>query len=311
RAVYEMSESFGKVTEIASGNGGFTWRGKNPHLDDSFGTLPVSFDYGKTVGWKFVAGRDFSRDFTTDSSGVVINEAAVQYMGLKNPVGEAVSWKFQNQPVKHYKIIGVVRDMVMESPYAPPIPTVFMIKGHVGTNLINIKINPKVSVSQALPKIEAVFKKIVPSAPFEYKFADQEYASKFAAEESIGKLATLFAILAVFISCLGLFGLASFVAEQRIKEIGVRKVLGASVFNLWGLLSKDFVLLVTISLFIASPIAYYFMHGWLQKYQYRTEINWWIFAITALGAMAITLVTVSYQSVKAALTNPVKSLKTE
>lgn len=309
--VSEMSESFGKVTEIASGNGGFTWRGKDPNLQDQFGTLPVTFEYGKTVGWQFVSGRDFSSAFTTDSNGMVINQSAAKYMGLKNPVGEQVSWKFQDQPMKYYKILGVVKDMVMESPYAPAQPTVFMVKGHVGTNQINIKINPNVSASQALPKIEAVFKKIIPSAPFEYKFADQEYATKFAAEESIGKLAAVFGILAVFISCLGLFGLALFVAEQRVKEIGVRKVLGASVVSLWGMLSRDFVQLVTISLFVASPVAYYFMHNWLQHYQYRTDVSWWIFASTAAGALIITIITVSYQSIKAALANPVKSLRSE
>ncbi|WP_413668473.1 ABC transporter permease [Mucilaginibacter sp. Mucisp86] len=309
--VTEMSESFGKVTEIASGNGGFTWRGKNPNLEDQFGTLPVTFEYGKTIGWQFVNGRDFSRNFITDSSGIVINESAVKYMGLKNPVGEEVSWKFQDQAVKHYKILGVVKDMIMESPYAPMYPTIFMIKGHVPTSLINIKIKPNVSASKALPKIEAVFKKLIPSAPFEYKFADDEYAAKFAAEEHIGRLASVFAGLAIIISCLGLFGLASFVAEQRVKEIGVRKVLGASVFNLWRLLSKDFVLLVMISLLIASPLAYYFMNKWLQHYQFRTEISWWVFAATAAGAFLITLFTVSYQSIRAALENPVKSLRSE
>lgn len=310
-AVAEMSESFGRVTEIASGNGGFNWKGKDPNLDDQFGTLPVSFEYGKTVGWQFVKGRDFSRAFTSDSSGMVINESAAKYMGLKNPVGENVSWKFQDQPLKHYKILGVVKDMIMESPYEPMYPTIFMIKGHVPTSLINIKINPKTSANQALPKIEAVFKKIIPSAPFEYQFADEEYAAKFAAEERIGRLATVFAGLAILISCLGLFGLASFVAEQRVKEIGVRKVLGASVFNLWSLLSKDFVLLVMIAYLIASPVAYYFMHQWLQHYHYRSEISWWIFAVTGAGAMAITLLTVSYQSIRAALENPVKSLRSE
>jgi ABC-type antimicrobial peptide transport system permease subunit len=309
--VTEMSESFGKVTEIASGNGGFTWRGKNPNLEDQFGTLPVTFEYGKTVGWQFVNGRDFSRNFITDSSGIVVNESAVKYMGLKNPVGEEVSWKFQDQAIKHYKILGVVKDMIMESPYAPMYPTIFMIKGHVPTSLINIKIKPEVSAGLALPKIEAVFKKLIPSAPFEYKFADDEYASKFAAEEHIGRLATVFAGLAIIISCLGLFGLASFVAEQRVKEIGVRKVLGASVFNLWRLLSNDFVLLVIISLLIASPLAWYFMNKWLQHYQFRAEISWWIFAVTAAGALLITLLTVSYQSIRAALENPVKSLRSE
>jgi len=309
--VSEMSESFGKVTEIASGNGGFQWRGKNPNLNDQFGTLPVTFEYGKTVGWQFVQGRDFSRSFTTDSNGMVINEAAAKYMGLKNPVGEDVSWKFQDQPMKYYKILGVVKDMIMESPYDETTPTIFMIKGHVGTSQINVKINPKLSASEALPKIEAVFKKIIPSAPFEYKFADDEYATKFAAEERIGSLASVFASLAIFISCLGLFGLASFVAEQRFKEIGVRKVLGATVVNLWALLSKDFVQLVILSQLIASPLAYYFMHKWLMNYHYRTDISWWVFGITCFGALAITLLTVSYQSIKAAMANPVKSLRSE
>lgn len=309
--VFEMSESFGKVTEIASGNGGFRWRGKDPNLIDQFGTLPVTFEYGKTVGWQFVSGRDFSRSFTADSNGMVINESAAKYMGLKNPVGEDVSWKFQDQPMKYYKILGVVKDMIMESPYDVTTPTLFMIKGHVGTSQINVKINPKVSASEALPKIEAVFKKIIPSAPFEYKFADEEYAAKFAAEERIGKLAGVFATLAIFISCLGLFGLASFVAEQRFKEIGVRKVLGATVINLWALLSKDFVQLVILSQLIASPLAWYFMHKWLMNYHYRTDISWWVFGITCFGALVITLLTVSYQSIKAATANPVKSLRSE
>ncbi|MBS1533153.1 MAG: ABC transporter permease [Bacteroidetes bacterium] len=310
-AVAEMSESFGKVTEIASGNGGFKWRGKDPNFQDSFGTLPVTFEYGKTVGWQFVQGRDFSRDFPTDSNAMVINESAAKYMGLKNPVGEDVSWKFQDQPMKYYKIVGVVKDMIMESPYDVMTPTLFMIKGHVGTSQINIKIAPNVSAGQALPKIEAVFKKLIPSAPFEYKFADLEYAAKFAAEEHIGKIAAVFAALAIFISCLGLFGLASFVAEQRVKEIGVRKVLGASVINLWGMLSKDFLLLVFLSQLIAFPVAYYFMNKWLQHYHYRTDLSWWIFAATAVGAILITLLTVSYRSIKAALANPVKSLRSE
>jgi putative ABC transport system permease protein len=309
--VSEMAESLGKVTEIASGNGGFTWRGKAPNFNDSFGTLPVTFDYGKTVGWQFVAGRDFSRAFITDSTGMIINESAARYMGLKNPVGEAISWKFQDQPVKYYHILGVVKDMVMESPYEPTSPTLFMVKGHVGTSQIDIKINPHMNAGAALPKIAAVFKKLIPSAPFEYKFVDDEYAAKFAAEQSIGSIAAVFASLAIFISCLGLFGLASFVAEQRIKEIGVRKVLGATVFNLWRLMSKDFVGLVLIASLIATPVAYYFMKNWLQHYTYRTDLSWWVFAGTIAGAVAITIATVSYQSIRAATANPVKSLRSE
>jgi ABC-type antimicrobial peptide transport system permease subunit len=162
-----------------------------------------------------------------------------------------------------------------------------------------------------LRKIETVFKKYSPAAPFEYKFVDEDYAQKFGSEERIGTLASFFAILAIFISCLGIFGLASFVAEQRTKEIGVRKVLGASVFNLWKMLSKDFVLLVVIALVIAIPTAYYFMSGWLEKYEYRTEIAWWVFAASGIGALLITLCTVSFQSIRAALANPVNSLRSE
>lgn len=191
----------------------------------------------------------------------------------------------------------------------PAYQTIFFLEGD--KNWVLVKINPMVSASEAIPKIAAVFKRIVPSSPFDYRFVDEEYAAKFAAEERIGKLAGFFGILAIFISSLGLFGLASFIAEQRTKEIGVRKVLGASVFNVWQLLSKDFVLLVGLSCVIAIPVAYYFLHEWLKKYEYRTELSWWIFALAATGGLIITLLTVSYQAIKAALTRPVKSLRSE
>ncbi|HEY4877079.1 MAG TPA: FtsX-like permease family protein, partial [Puia sp.] len=179
------------------------------------------------------------------------------------------------------------------------------------THNVAIRLNPEVSISAALAKIENVFKRYAPASPFEYNFIDSEYERKFGDEERISKLASVFAVLAIFISCLGLFGMASFMAEQRTKEIGVRKVLGASVFNLWKLLSKDFVALVVVSLLIAAPIAYYFMNKWLQNYQLRTDLSWWIFVIAGASAMIITLLTVSVQSIKAALANPVKSLRTE
>jgi ABC-type antimicrobial peptide transport system permease subunit len=210
---------------------------------------------------------------------------------------------------KTFIILGVIKDMVMGSPFEPIKPSIFFLQGNSGW--INIKIKPTVSAGEALPKIEAVFKKIIPTAPFDYQFADDEYAKKFAAEERIGKLATFFATLAIFISCLGLFGLASFMAEQRTKEIGVRKVLGASIMDLWLLLSKDFVRLVLISFIVAVPIAWYAMNTWLENFAYRIAISWWIFALTGVGAMFIALFTVSWQSVKAALVNPVKSLRNE
>ena len=310
--VTEVSESMGKVTEVASGNNGFDWKGRDANKEESFGTLAVTHEHGKTVGWQFIAGRDFSRAYASDSAGVVINEAAAKYIGLEQPVGETITWKWHDNVPKPYKILGVIRDMVMESPYEPVEPTLFFVKALNGNvNWINIKIKPTVAMSQALPKIEAVFKKLVPAAPFDYKFVDQEYALKFAAEERVSKLAGFFAALAVFISCLGLFGLASFMAEQRTKEIGVRKVLGASLFNVWGLLSKEFILLVIVSLLIACPIAYYFMNNWLENYSYRAELSWWIFAAAGIGALLITLLTISLQAIKAATANPVKSLRTE
>jgi len=303
----------GLITEVAEGSsitkgsrtgGGLGWKGKDPTITDDFMMFDVSFEYGKTADWQFSHGRDFSRRFSTDSSGLILNEAAVKYMGLKTPVGEIITWDN-----KQYTVIGVTKDIVMASPYEPVKPTIFYINPEPG--FLNIKISPTASTGEALSRIENICKQYSPATPFEYKFADEEYATKFIDEERIGKLAGSFAILAIFISCLGLFGMASFVAEQRTKEIGVRKVLGASVFNVWRLLSKEFVMLVIISLLIAIPAAYYFMHNWLQNYQYRTEISWWVFAAAGVGALLITLLTVSFQAIKAAIANPVKSLRTE
>ncbi|WP_138993639.1 ABC transporter permease [Larkinella sp. C7] len=306
-AVANMAEASSPATNIWSSANNLEWRGKNPNQTSAFGTICVTPEFGDVVGWKIKEGRGFSRQFSTDSMTFVLNEAAVKQIGLQKPVGEIIRWHDQN-----WKVIGVVKDMVMKSPFEPVMPTVFMMNTHERTlNFIHIKLNPAMSAGLALEKLETVFKKINPDAPFEYKFADQEFAAKFAAEERIGKLASFFAGLAIFISCLGIFGLASFVAEQRTKEIGVRKVLGASVANLWGLLSKDFVLLVIISCLLSSPIAWYFLNDWLQKYEYRTEISWWIFATASFGALAITVLTVSFQAIKAALMNPVKSLRSE
>ena len=225
-------------------------------------------------------------------------------------MGETLTWKWRNDQPQPYTILGVIRDMVMESPYEPVEPTLFFVKAlNGGVDWINIRINPDVAMSQAIPKISAVFKRLVPTAPFDYKFVDQDYALKFAAEERLSKLAGFFSIFAVFISCLGLFGLSSFVAEQRTKEIGVRKVLGASVFNLWSLLSKEFLVLVIVSLLIATPLAYYFMHTWLQDFQYRSDLSWWIFAAAGAVGLIITLLTVSFHAIRAAISNPVKSLR--
>src|SRR3989337_2721520 len=214
--------------------------------------------------------------FSTDTAAVILNTSAIQTMGFKNPLEEAIRISGKN-----YQVIGVVSDMIKFSPYDQVKPSIFTLDKN-GVSVITIKIAQQAGISTALSKIENVFKKYNPVAPFEYKFVDEEYGRKFSHEVRIGKLAGFFAILAIFISSLGLFGLASFVAEQRTKEIGVRKVLGATILSIWRLLSKDFVLLVFISLLIASPLAYYFMHGWLENYRYRINISWWIFALAGL-----------------------------
>ncbi len=304
-AIVEMSEASSPATSVWQTNGNLTWKGKDPSLAIDMPNVTVSPDYGKTVGWQFKAGRDFSRAFASDSSAFVINEAAARFMGLKDPVGEVIQWG--GRP---FIVIGVIKDMIMESPYQPVRPSVF----HMTTDNLSIaliRLNPALSSQAALAKMEQVFKKYSPEQPFEYQFVDIEYAKKFGNEVRVGKLTSFFAILAIFICCLGLFGMASFMAERRTKEIGVRKVLGASVLNLWTMLSRDFLMLVFIALLIAIPMAYYFMHSWLQNYEYRSEISWWIFAVAGLGILVITLVTVSFQSIKAALMNPVTSLKAE
>jgi ABC-type antimicrobial peptide transport system permease subunit len=304
-AVASIAESNSPATGTWSTNSGFDWKGKDPTQGVEFPNIDVSKDFGKTVGWQFIAGRDFSRDFISDTAAFILNESAAKFIGFKNPIGEIIKW--DGEP---FKVIGVIKDMVMESPYEPVRPTLYHTAPYPG-NVITAKLNPLASAGESLKKLEAAFKKYNPSEPFNYKFVDDAYAQKFGNEQRIGKLASFFAALAIFISCLGLFGMASFVAEQRTKEIGVRKILGASVFNVWGLLSKEFVMLVLISLLIATPTAYYFMHNWLQGYQYRTDISWWIFALAGFGALSITIITVSYQAIKAAIANPVKSLRTE
>ncbi len=304
-AVVEFSESGGSITSQYGGTTNVSWKGKSPDSQPLLNSNQITHDYGKTVGWKVIRGRDFSKDFSTDSSAIIINEAALQLMGLKEPIGEMVSHNG-----KAYKVIGVIKNIIRQSPFEPVSPSFFTIN-YNAVNVINLKLASQLGTSEALDKAAGVFKKYNPDAPFEYQFVDEVYGRKFSDEERIGKLAAFFAILAIFISCLGLFGLASFVAEQRTKEIGIRKVLGATVAGLWQMLSKDFVLLVLISCFIAAPIAYYFLNNWLQHYDYRTELSWWIFAAAGLGSIIIALLTVSYQAIRAALMNPVKSLRSE
>jgi putative ABC transport system permease protein len=304
-AVVNMTKSSSPTSEVWSSDASFNWEGKDPNQLGDLGTVGITHEYGKTVNWNIRQGRDFSKEYSTDSLAMVLNESAVKFMGLKEPVGTQVQWNGEK-----YTVVGVIGDVVTGSPFMPIQPTVFMIKED-WASFIHIRLNAAVSPQVAIAKLEAVFKKHNPGSPFEYKFAIDEYDFKFRAEQRIGQLSSTFASLAIFISCLGLFGLASFLAEQRQKEIGIRKVLGASVVNLWQMLSKDFLVLVLISCVVAATIAYYLMHDWLEQYSYRTVLSWWIFAAAILGALIITLLTVSYQALRSALLNPVKSLQNE
>ena len=281
------------------------WRGKRPDQESlMFNDVNVTPDYGATVGWTVLQGRDFSRDFPTDSNAMILNEAASKTIGIKNPVGETMKAFGKN-----YRVIGVVGNMLTNSPYDSIKPAVFL--GGLYTGVIILRIKPSLSAHTAITQMEPLFKRYNPSSPFIYRFVDDDYAAKFASEERIGNLATVFTAIAIFISCLGLFGLAAFVAEQRTKEIGIRKVLGASIVNLWGLLSKEFLKLTGISILLAIPLSSYFMNKWLEGYIYHAPLSWWIFASAGAGIIVITLLTVSYQSLKAAFMNPVKSLRPE
>ncbi len=310
-AVMEMSTSSSPTTEIWSNRSGFTWEGKPEGFQEDLAWTEVSPEYAKSLNLKIVEGRDFSREFASDSLAVLINETAKAYLGLTDPVGKYLKDEDEEDPNPPLKIIGVVADMVAQSPYEPVKQGVYVYDRFNNSSYYNLRLNPNKSTSANLAVVERVFKEHFPDIPFEYIFVDERYGAKFASEERIGRLSAIFTALAILISCLGLFGLTSFVAEQRTKEIGVRKVLGATVFNVWNMLSKDFLKLVVISCFIAVPIAYFIMNGWLQEYPYRVILKWWIFALAMLGAMAVTVLTVSFQAIKAAKANPVKSLRTE
>lgn len=283
----------------------FEWEGMSEEAKTlTFRDIFVNADYGPTMGWKIVKGRDFSREHLTDSTAAIVNETGAGILGFKDPIGKTI--KFSGKP---YTIIGVTKNMISNSPYNPVQPAIFM--GGGGHGVFTIRIKPGTPVRTAITAMERVFKQFNPSSPFIYSFIDEEYQKKFSTESRIGNLATVFSALAILISCLGLFGLASFVAEQRTKEIGVRKVLGAGVTGLWALLSADFIKLVALSMLISMPLSYYCMNQWLQNYALHSSLSAWIFVVAGLGLLLVTVATVSYQAVRAALMNPVKSLRTE
>ncbi|MBC3789375.1 ABC-type antimicrobial peptide transport system permease subunit [Spirosoma sp. LMG 31448] len=270
----------------------------------------VDYDYVKTLGIQVVSGRGFSQTFGSDSSGILLNEAAVKILGFSQPIGKHV-WRFddaEGKIRKTYTIIGVVKNFHFES-----------LRRNIGALSLVLDANPgaasfrvsSTNLPGLMQQIESTWKQLAPGQPFSYKFMDDSFDEMYRAEQRIGTIALTFAALAILIACLGLFGLAAFMAEQRTKEIGVRKVLGASVPSLIGLLSKDFLKLVIIAILIASPLAWYAMNQWLSDFAYKIDIEWWMFALAGAVAIGIALLTVSFQSVKAALMNPVKSLRSE
>jgi len=305
-AAVAVCKTSSPLTENYSDTWGFVWTGKDPNDKTDFNYFCTDQNLAKTTGIQLVQGRDFDlRQYPTDSTAMMLNESASKAMHFKEPIGQIVKEGDQN-----YHVVGVFKDFIIQSPYEPIRPMVVIgAKGWFST--VNFKLPENAKTTNSLHKAEAIFRKYNPEYPFEYRFADAEYAEKFDDEKRVGTLAGLFAGLTVFISCLGLFGLATYMAENRVKEIGVRKVLGASVGGIATLLSKDFLKLVLVSFVVAAPVAWWAMYTWLKNYPYRVEIKWWVFVMAACLSMGIALLTVSYQAVRAGLTNPAKNLRSE
>jgi len=294
------------ATELYSMAGVDDWQGKN--ADETLGVANVGItdDYFKTLGMQLIRGRDFERGMNEDTSHVILNEAAVQRMRFKDPLNQVIFWNGHRK----IRVIGVVKNALMTSPYSAAEPTFFVYNPSWSSSVM-YRLAPGVDAGAAIARFAPIFSKYNPAYPYSYQFADERYAAKFSGEVVIGKLSGTFAALAIFISCLGLFGLVAYVAQQRTKEIGIRKVLGASVAQVWVLLSREFIFLVMLSCLIATPIALYFMHRWLETYDYRIRIGPRVFIASAAAAIVVTILTISVQAIKAALMNPVNSLRSE
>lgn len=303
--VKSVCKSNSPITSIFSNNE-VKWPGKASDARVAFTTIATEYDYTETMGIKIIAGRDFSRDFKSDSSAVIVNEAAVKMMGMDKPIGQ----KIETLGGSQLEIIGVISDVVMDSPYKPvePLTMVFIPDW---SSTVTIRLNKTNDIPTSIAKVESVFKKINPNYPFQYRFADVDFQKKFSIINLISRLAGIFAGLAIFITCLGLFGLAAFTAEQRTKEVGIRKVMGASVSSLVLLISKDFSRLVIFGFLISAPIAWWFLNNFLAQYDYRISVAWWVLAGVGLFALLLALLIVSTQALKAAVANPTKSLRSE
>jgi putative ABC transport system permease protein len=306
--ITSVSLTSSPISQSWSNTWGINWQGKPPGDKTIINSYNTDGQLVATMGMHILQGRDIDLlDYPTDTTAVILNESAVTAMRFKSPIGQVIGYPGNPQ----FHVIGVVKDFIIESPFEPVRPMVMWGPKYSNFNTVHFKLNPAHSTKDNLAVMEKIFKKYNPEYPFEYNFVDKEYARKFSDETTTATLAGLFAALTIFISCLGLFGLAAYMAEARVKEIGVRKVLGASVTNLTTLLSKDFVVLVLFSIVFATPLAWYFMNKWLQDYKYRTHIDVWIFVVAGFLAILISILTVSYQAIKAAMGSPIRSLRSE
>jgi len=303
--ISDVSRMSDVPTNLESNTGGVDWDGKDPNVLPMFTQTAVGYDMVRTLRLQLMAGRDFSRDFPTDSAGYILNQAALKKIGYKNPIGQRLTfWG------KKGKIVGVLKDFHYTSLHDPILPLIMRLGEE--DNWGNVMVRTKAGQTrQALAGLEQLCKQLNPRFPFTYKFADEEYQKLYTSESIVHRLSNCFAGLAIFISCLGLLGLAMFTAEQRTKEFGIRKVLGARVSTLFGLLSREFLLLVLVAFVVASPLAWWAMHEWLKNFAYHINVQWWVFLLAGVTALFIALITVSFQALKVAVANPVKSLRAE
>ncbi|HLZ85987.1 MAG TPA: FtsX-like permease family protein, partial [Puia sp.] len=304
--VTSVTRATAPATDLYSWTGVDDWQGKNPGETLGMATVGITDDYFSTLGMQIIKGRDFAKGMTQDSADVILNEAAVKRLRFKEPLNQVIFWNDR----KKIRVIGVVRDALMRSPFSLPEP-IFFVYNPYWSRSIMYRLSPRADAGTALSTIAGIFNRYNPAYPFQYHFADEQYAAKFGQEMLIGKLSGIFATLAILISCLGLFGLAAYTAQQRTREIGIRKILGATDGQVLVLISREFVLLVFFSCMVASPVAYYFMQGWLRAYYYRTTITADVFIESAAAALLITILTIGFQAIRAVRLNPVDSLRTE